>query len=115
MRTPGHLRRCDGDGNRTVFRDDLVARTRNDHQVPMRSRLENVPALVKEIGPNPAADVRPALCKITKQLHARSAAKVGFGPVHSPPTPKEAQSAICDELTRAAYREAVRHSSCGCH
>ena len=66
MRAARDMGRGDRHGDRPFLLDDFVARSRDDHQMAMRRRLEYVAPLVQQIGPYPAADVRPALRQVAE-------------------------------------------------
>ena len=67
MRASRHMRRRDRHGDRAVLLDDLVARAGDDHQMAVRRRFEDVPALVQQIGAHAAADFGPALGQVAEQ------------------------------------------------
>ena len=72
MRAAGNVRRSDRHGDRAALVDDFVARAGDDHQMPVRSRFEDVVPLVQQIGADPAADLRPALRQVAEQPRRRS-------------------------------------------
>ena len=71
MRAAGNVRRSDRDRDRPLLLDHFVARAGDDHQMAMRRRLQDVAALVQQIGAHAAADFRPALGQVAEQLAAR--------------------------------------------
>ena len=82
MPASGHVRRGDGDRGRPLLGDHFVASAGDDHQMAVRSRFEDVPPFVQQIGAHPAADVRPALRQVAEQLRPAAAVTVWVVPAH---------------------------------
>ncbi len=63
----GHMRRLDPHGGRAAVLLHPVCFARQDHQVAMLCVLQNMSPLGPEVGPNAAADRRPALGQVAEQ------------------------------------------------
>ena len=77
IRAARHVGRSDRHGDRAILLDDLVSGARDDHQMAVRGRLQDMPPLVQQIGAHSAADLGPALGQVAEQLGADQAADRG--------------------------------------
>src|SRR3954453_22831567 len=100
------MRRGDRDGDCAVLLDHIVVRPWDDHQMAVRSRTEDMPALVQQIGAYPAADLGPALGEVAIEL--RRGRANWLGSVHVRVKPRKARK-VPTAVTWRGCRKILRN------